>query len=230
MHEATLFKNCKFIVTQNEKREILENCDILIDKGSGRGVITKIGKNLKVSGRLNKINKNNSDKSNKVHQIDCSNKIVMPGLINCHTHLAMTALRGIADDLELDEWLSKYILPAEHKMTSAERYQGAVQGIKECLKFGTTTVCDMYYPVEETIKAVKKAGIRAVITPTVGDSIRYYNIQEIDNIQEAENKTAKLSKSLKQDLKSDYLRSDLKVDKLNSSKLIILGIAPHSEI
>ncbi len=183
-----LLRNCRFIVTQNEKREILENCDIFIDQG----IISKIGKNLKVPGKLIKIN--------------CSDKIVMPGLINSHTHLGMTSLRGIADDLELDDWLDKHILPAEKKMSEKDIYQGTLQGCTESLRFGTTTVCEMYYPIDSVFKAIVKSGIRSVITPTIGDNIKYYDVQE------AEKKISELSKSLN----------------LNQSKRISFGIAPHS--
>lgn len=154
-----LLKNCKFIITQNEKREVLENKDVMIEAG----VIKKIGSKLNI-------------KTEKA--IDCSEKIIMPGLINCHTHLGMSSLRGLADDMELDEWLNKHILPAEHKLKHKEIYEGAVQGIKESLRFGTTTVCEMYHPIEPVIKAIKEMKIRAVVTPTIGDKIKYLSLKE----------------------------------------------------
>ena len=88
----TVLKNCKYIVTQNSKRQILSNSDILISGNK----IQQIGNNLK------------GDK-----EIDCSQNIVMPGLINLHTHIGMQLLRGIADDMHLKDWLNKKILPAE---------------------------------------------------------------------------------------------------------------------
>lgn len=98
-------------------------------------------------------------------QIDASGKIVMPGLINTHTHVAMTLLRGISDDVPLMEWLEQHIWPVEGKMGYQEVYDGARLGILEMLMGGTTTFVDMY-PYEEAVaQAAEYAGIRAVVSP-----------------------------------------------------------------
>lgn len=97
--------------------------------------------------------------------IDASGKIVMPGLINTHTHVAMALLRGISDDVPLMEWLEQHIWPIEGKMGYQEVYDGARLGILEMLMGGTTTFVDMY-PYEEAIaEAAESAGIRAVVSP-----------------------------------------------------------------
>ena len=98
-------------------------------------------------------------------QIDASGKVVMPGLINTHTHVAMALLRGISDDVPLMEWLEQHIWPIEGKMGYQEVYDGARLGILEMLMGGTTTLVDMY-PYEEAIaEAAESAGIRAVVSP-----------------------------------------------------------------
>ena len=98
-------------------------------------------------------------------QIDASGKVVMPGLINTHTHVAMALLRGISDDVPLMEWLEQHIWPIEGKMSYQEVYDGARLGILEMLMGGTTTFVDMY-PYEEAIaEAAESAGIRAVVSP-----------------------------------------------------------------
>ena len=98
-------------------------------------------------------------------QIDATGKIVMPGLINTHTHVAMALLRGISDDVPLMEWLEQHIWPIEGKMGYQEVLDGARLGILEMLMGGTTTFVDMY-PYEEAVaEAAESAGIRAVVSP-----------------------------------------------------------------
>ena len=100
-----------------------------------------------------------------VKQIDATGRIVMPGLINTHTHVAMALLRGISDDVPLMEWLEQHIWPIEGKMGYQEIYDGARLGILEMLMGGTTTFVDMY-PYEEAVaEAAETAGIRALVSP-----------------------------------------------------------------
>ena len=98
-------------------------------------------------------------------RMDGSDMVVMPGLINTHTHVAMALLRGISDDVPLMEWLEQHIWPVEAKMGYKEVYDGARLGILEMLMGGTTTFVDMY-PYEEAVaEAAQSAGIRAVVSP-----------------------------------------------------------------
>jgi len=77
--------------------------------------------------------------------IEAKNHIVMPGLVNGHTHAAMTCFRGIADDLELMTWLNNYVFPAEAKNVDPDlAYWGSLLACAEMIKSGTTTFCDMY--------------------------------------------------------------------------------------
>jgi len=98
------------------------------------------------------------------HVIDGRGKAAIPGLINTHTHAAMTLLRGYADDLELHEWLGKYIWPIEGKMSEEDVYRGSALACLEMIKSGTTCFSDMYWHLPGTIKAVEESGIRGVLS------------------------------------------------------------------
>jgi 5-methylthioadenosine/S-adenosylhomocysteine deaminase len=94
----------------------------------------------------------------------------MPGLINSHTHAAMTCFRGIADDIELMDWLNNYIFPAEAKNVNIElAFWGSLLACAEMIKSGTTTFCDMYIFEDETAKAAKKAGMRCLLGEVLFD-------------------------------------------------------------
>ena len=95
--------------------------------------------------------------------IDGHGKVAIPGLINCHTHLAMTLFRGIAEDQPLEKWLKETIWPLETKLKPEDVYNGALLGCLEMIKSGTTTFADMYFHEDQVAKAVEKAGLRAVL-------------------------------------------------------------------
>jgi 5-methylthioadenosine/S-adenosylhomocysteine deaminase len=100
--------------------------------------------------------------------IDAAGAVVMPGLINTHTHAPMVLFRGLADDLALMEWLQKYIFPAEAKTVSPEFVRaGARLAALEMIESGTTTYADMYYFEEEIGRATKAAGLRGVLGETI---------------------------------------------------------------
>ena len=92
---------------------------------------------------------------------DGLNKVVMPGLINAHTHIGMSLFRSYADELPLWEWLSEKIWPIEENLTDEDVYWGSMLSIIEMLQSGITCFNDMYFFMEETAKAAEKAGIRA---------------------------------------------------------------------
>ncbi len=96
--------------------------------------------------------------------IDAEGKILLPGLINTHTHLSMTLFRGLADDLSLDSWLNDHIWPMEANLNGDYCYVGALLGAVELIKSGTTTFSDMYFYMEDVARAVDEAGIRAVLS------------------------------------------------------------------
>jgi 5-methylthioadenosine/S-adenosylhomocysteine deaminase len=100
--------------------------------------------------------------------IDCNGKILMPGLINAHTHVPMTLLRGLADDLRLDVWLMGYMMPVEREFVSPETVRlGTLLACAEQIRSGVTTFNDMYYFEEDVAKATADAGMRAVCGQTV---------------------------------------------------------------
>lgn len=97
--------------------------------------------------------------------IDATGMVATPGLINCHTHLAMTLFRGIAEDQPLDKWLAETIWPLEAKLKPSDIYCGSLLGCLEMMKSGTTCFADMYFHEEKVAEAVQKAGIRGVLAP-----------------------------------------------------------------
>ncbi len=102
--------------------------------------------------------------------INADGKVIIPGLINAHTHIPMTLFRGIADDLDLQEWLTKYIFPAEAKNVSEDFVRVGTQlGLAEMIRGGTTTYCDMYYFEDAVADETFKAGVRGVLGETMID-------------------------------------------------------------
>ena len=101
-------------------------------------------------------------------QINATDSIVLPGLINTHGHAPMVLYRGLADDLRLQEWLEKYIFPAEAKTVSREMVRAGTRlAALEMIQSGTTAYADMYYFEEEIARATKAAGMRGVLGQTI---------------------------------------------------------------
>jgi 5-methylthioadenosine/S-adenosylhomocysteine deaminase len=100
--------------------------------------------------------------------VDATGLVVMPGLVNTHTHAPMVLFRGLADDLALGDWLHTYIFPAEARAVSPEFVRaGARLAALEMIESGTTTFTDMYYFEEEIAKVAREAGLRGVLGETV---------------------------------------------------------------
>ncbi len=96
--------------------------------------------------------------------VDAGQKLMLPGLINAHTHAYMTLLRNAADDLAFDEWLFKNVMPMEERLTEEDAYWGNLLGCMEMIKTGTTNFLDMHMFNNQTALAAKKIGMRAVIS------------------------------------------------------------------
>lgn len=135
------------ILPMDQKNRIVEDGLVAIENGK----IVYVGKKAKAL----------SLKSENL--IDAHGKIAMPGLINCHTHLPMTLLRGIAEDQPLDKWLTETIWPLEANLQPDDFYHGALLGCLEMIKSGTTCFADMYFHEDKIAQAVEKVGLRAVL-------------------------------------------------------------------
>ncbi|MEK6528194.1 MAG: amidohydrolase, partial [Nitrospirota bacterium] len=124
------------------------------------GAVAIAGKKIKDTGTFTDISK----KYTSERLLGGSGKVVLPGLVNTHTHAAMVYFRGLADDLPLKEWLEQHIWPAEAKWLSNEFVSDAVQlACLEMLKAGITTYADMYFYLDASARVTEKMGMRAVL-------------------------------------------------------------------
>ena len=154
-HEVDLIVEGDYIVTMDADDTVYEEGAIAID----RGVIIAIGDADEIGATYT---------SGK--RLQGKNQIVMPGLVNGHSHAAMTLLRGVAEDLALVDWLNKYIFPAEVRFVDADFVRiGTELACWEMIRGGTTTFVDMYYFPDSIAEVVESCGIRAMISATVID-------------------------------------------------------------
>ncbi len=141
---------------------LLENITIIPMNGENslieKGYIISEGQFIKAIGE------GEAPRGNYEKVIDGSDRVVLPGFINTHTHAAMTLLRSYADDLPLMEWLETKIWPLEAKLTAEDVYWGTMLAIIEMIKSGTTTFVDMYFFMDEAARAVEGSGMRALLS------------------------------------------------------------------
>lgn len=143
------------IVTMDQSRRVIPDGGIAVLQGR----IVAIGPRAEIERRYRSRQK-----------INANGKVITPGLINGHTHVPMVLFRGLADDLDLQEWLTKYIFPAEAKNVTEEFVRvGTRLGLAEMIRGGTTTYCDMYYFEDAIADETAKAGVRGVLGETVID-------------------------------------------------------------
>ena len=141
------------VVTVDAAGRVIENGAVAIDGADIAAVDTAAAIGKQFRGR---------------ETINASGQIVMPGLINTHTHAPMVLYRGLADDLPLMEWLNNYIFPAESKTVSPEFVRAGTRlAALEMIESGTTTFVDMYYFEEEIARETRRAGLRGVLGQTV---------------------------------------------------------------
>lgn len=139
--------------------------------------------------------------------LDCHGKVLMPGLINGHTHVPMTLLRGLSDDLRLDVWLMGYIMPVEREFVSPEMVTlGTKLACAEMIRSGTTTFADMYYFEEFIAAATAEAGMRAVC----GESVLKFPSPDAQFYEESLTRTRAF------------------IEEYKNHPLIVPAIAPHA--
>ena len=178
-----ILREADFIITQNENRKILTDKDIRI---TSEGVID-IGE---------------FEEFEEETVLDCSGKLVMPGLVNAHTHASMSVLRGLSDNKELEDWLEDDIFPAEESMEDEDLLQGARLACLEMLETGTTCFNDMYEGLDLIAEAVEESGIRAVLSRGLFD----WDDKGEKRVQEAKEA----------------------VEKYSRHELVTPGISPHA--
>jgi 5-methylthioadenosine/S-adenosylhomocysteine deaminase len=180
------------VVTMDASRRVIEDGAVAVEGGR----IVAVGGRAEIARRY---------AARDV--IDARGRAVIPGLVNGHTHVPMTLFRGIADDLDLNEWLTKYIFPAEAKNVNEEFVRaGAQLGLAEMIRGGTTTYCDMYYFEDAIAEETERAGVRGLLGETVID------------FPVADNKTW-----------PDAMRyTERYVARWKGNKLITAAIAPHA--
>ena len=135
------------IVTQDEQRRVIEKASLAIDKG----LVAAVGPTAEIT--------RNWQSGNTLH---LENMLVLPGLVNAHTHAAMTFLRGLADDMPLMDWLNQSIFPVEQKLTPEMVRLGSLLGYAEMLRTGTTACVDMYLFEKSVFEAAETAGLRCL--------------------------------------------------------------------
>ena len=180
------------VVSMDAQHHVIDNGAVAIrgDKIVAVGTAAEIGKRYRGARVIN-----------------ATGKVIIPGLINTHTHVPMSLFRGIADDLDLQEWLTKYIFPAEAKNVNEQFVRtGTRLGLAEMIRGGTTTYCDMYYFEDAIADETKKAGMRGVL----GETVIQFPV--------ADNKTP--------DEALAY--SDRFLAKWKNDPLIVPAIAPHA--
>jgi 5-methylthioadenosine/S-adenosylhomocysteine deaminase len=139
--------------------------------------------------------------------IDAAGQVVMPGLVNTHTHAPMVLYRGLADDLALMDWLQKYIFPAESKTVTPEFVRAGTRlAALEMIQSGTTIYADMYYFEEEIARATKEAGLRGVL----GQTIIQFPVPDAKTPAEG------------------IARAEAFIREWSGDELIVPAIAPHS--
>ena len=150
---ADAIYTARYVVTMNAPRDLIDDGAIAIrgQRIAGVGKRADIEKQFQARQHINR-----------------PDAILMPGLINTHTHAAMSLFRGIADDMKLQDWLNKFIFPAEAKNVTADFVLwGTRLACLEMMLSGTTTFVDMYYFEDSVAKATKEAGMRGILGETM---------------------------------------------------------------
>ncbi|MDP2862193.1 MAG: amidohydrolase [Desulfobacterales bacterium] len=178
------------VITMDGEDSVIEN-----------GTVAVKGENIVAVGKAGELS---TCKASKI--IDARGGIIMPGLINAHTHASMTIFRGLADDLPLMAWLNDHIFPAEADLTPEKVYDGALLACAEMILSGMTCFCDMYLFEEHVAQAAKDAGMRAVVGEVLFDfpSPNYGSLEK------------------------GFAYTEMLVEKYRNAPLINIAVEPHS--
>ncbi len=178
------------VITMDGEDSVIENGSVAV-KGED---IAAVGKKSELS----------AFKASRI--IDARGGIIMPGLINSHTHASMSIFRGLADDLPLMTWLNDHIFPAEAGLTSEKVYDGALLACAEMILSGTTCFCDMYLFEDHVAQAAKYAGMRALVGEVLYDfpSPNYGSLE------------------------NGFLYTEMLAEKYRDDPLINIAVEPHS--
>lgn len=148
---------------------VIKDCMILPMDNTGiirKGVIAVKGGKISYAG-----DSRNAQGIRAEEVLEGHGKVALPGLVNCHTHLAMTLFRGLAEDMTMDKWLEETIWPLEAKLRPEDVYIGSLLGCLEMIKNGVTCFADMYFFESKVAEAVKKAGVRASLASGIIETV-----------------------------------------------------------
>ena len=159
-----LIKNCNLISMSENRKKYEPNMDILIE-----------------DNKIKRIEKNINEDCEKV--INASGKVVMPGLINTHSHISMSIFRETVDGLKTQDWLTQKIWPMEDKLTNEDIYYATMLSCIEMIETGCTCINDMYFMTEDIIKAALGSGVRLQTTRT----LMGYNKEDLIRLDELNN-------------------------------------------
>ncbi|WP_461209515.1 amidohydrolase [Desulfocurvus sp. DL9XJH121] len=141
-----LLVTCDILLTQDARRTVIEDAALAVRDG----LVAATGPRAELEAAWA-----------PAERLDLGRAMVLPGLVNAHTHVSMTLLRGLADDLPLMDWLTRHIFPVEQKLDPALVRLGALLGCAEMARTGTTAFCDMYLMEDAVARAVAESGLRA---------------------------------------------------------------------
>ncbi|MFO7749157.1 MAG: amidohydrolase [Desulfobacteraceae bacterium] len=178
------------VLTLNEKMERIDDGAVLVDN-----------KKIVRTGKKEEFAEIDAEKV-----IDARGGIIMPGLVNTHTHAAMTLFRGLADDLPLMEWLNHHIFPAESRLTEEKVYAGTMLACAEMILSGTTCFCDMYLFENEVARAASNSGMRVVAGEVLYD-FPSPNYGDLDN---------------------GFAYAEEMMEKWRDDPLVTIAVEPHS--
>jgi 5-methylthioadenosine/S-adenosylhomocysteine deaminase len=190
--DATLLVSGGIVITMDAERRVL-----------APGAVAVRGREIVAVGSVEAVEREHPSAT----RIDATTRIVLPGLVNTHTHAPMVMYRGLADDLALMDWLQHYIFPAEAKTVAPGFVRAGTRlAALEMIRSGTTTYADMYYFEEEIARETKKAGLRAVL----GQTIIGFPAPDAKTVQDA------------------LARTEAFIREFRDDDLIVPAVAPHS--